>query len=174
MVSTPSDGGLAMARIRSVKPEFWTSAQVLECSPNARLLFIGLWNFCDDYGRHPYSPKQCKAEIFPADPFTANQIEAMLLELEKNNLIEVYGHEDTEYFYVTGWHHQRIDKPQKPKYPDPFDEHSDMLPRSIPPDRIGEDKIREERKRVGDSQQSKKEVSKKERGKIIPFLGDTP
>ena len=46
-----------MARIRTVKPEFWASEQVMECSPIARLLFIGLWNFCDDAGNHPLSEK---------------------------------------------------------------------------------------------------------------------
>jgi hypothetical protein len=69
----------------------------------------------------------------------------MLDELEKNNLITVYGHEDTVYFHVTGWKHQRIDKPQKPKYPDPLDEYSENLPRTFPPDRIREDKIGEDK-----------------------------
>lgn len=56
-----------MARIRTIKPEFWTSEQVMNCSRDARLLFIGLWNFCDDYGRHPANSKQLKALIFPDD-----------------------------------------------------------------------------------------------------------
>ena len=30
----------------------WTSEQIVECSPIARLLFIGMWNFCDDGGNH--------------------------------------------------------------------------------------------------------------------------
>jgi len=47
-----------MARIRTIKPEFWVSEQVGECSPNARLLFIGMWNFCDDRGVHPAKPNR--------------------------------------------------------------------------------------------------------------------
>ena len=47
-----------MARIRTVKPEFWTSEQVAECTPIARLAFIGIWNFCDDNGIHPASIKR--------------------------------------------------------------------------------------------------------------------
>ena len=31
-----------MARIRSIKPEFWVSEQVAECSTSARLTFVGL------------------------------------------------------------------------------------------------------------------------------------
>ncbi len=56
-----------MARIRTIKPEFWTSEQVMECAPLARLLFIGLWNFCDDAGRMALSPKRIKAQILPSD-----------------------------------------------------------------------------------------------------------
>lgn len=128
-----------MSRIRSIKPEFWASAQVLECSRNARLLFIGLWNFCDDAGRHPASAKQCKAEVFPADELTEKDVSGMLQELSRNGLISFYQFEDKDYFYVTGWKHQRIEKAQPPKYPDPFQEHSRNIPEPLHPDRIGED-----------------------------------
>lgn len=113
-----------MARIRTIKPEFWTGEQVMECSPNARLLFIGLWNFCDDHGRHPLSPKQVKALVFPADPFTTDEVAGMFGELSANGLIRTYSVDGKEYFEVTGWHHQKIDKPQKPKYPAPLTERS--------------------------------------------------
>ena len=131
-------GGI-VARIRTIKPEFWTSAQVLECSTNARLLFVGLWNFADDQGRHPDNAKQCKAEVFPADDFTLADVQGMLDELSTNGLIARYVHDGKGYFYIPGWHHQRIDKPQKPKYPDPFDEHSTNVPRTFPPDTKGYD-----------------------------------
>ncbi|KKK60207.1 hypothetical protein LCGC14_3026700, partial [marine sediment metagenome] len=42
-----------MARIRTVKPDFWTSEDVAAVSRNARLLFIGLLNFADDVGNGP-------------------------------------------------------------------------------------------------------------------------
>lgn len=76
-----------MARIRSIKPEFWTSAQVMECSPNARLLFIGLWNFADDVGRMALSPKRIKAQIYPSDDFTSADVRRMIDELASNRLI---------------------------------------------------------------------------------------
>lgn len=137
-----------MARIRSIKPEFWTSAQILECSTNARLLFVGLWNFCDDLGRHPLIARQVKAEVFPADDMTERIITAMLDELIQNNLIVQYEHENKRYFYVSGWKHQRIDKPQPAKYPDPFHEHSRIIPRTFPPDTIREDKKGKELREV--------------------------
>lgn len=114
-----------MSRIRTIKPEFWTSEDIVECSTNARLMFIGIWNFCDDNGVHPYSPKSLKMQIFPGDEFTLGDIEKWLVELIKNNLIRTYHIDDKRYFIVTGWHHQKIDRPN-PKYPlpDKFDEYS--------------------------------------------------
>lgn len=117
-----------MARIRTIKPEFWTSEQVVECSPTSRLLFIGLWNFADDGGIIPSSPKSIKMKIFPGDDFTAIDIDNMLDELVNNNLVERYTVDDKEYLQITGWHHQKIEKPTlrypaKPKKPK-FDDHS--------------------------------------------------
>ncbi|WP_095148198.1 DnaT-like ssDNA-binding domain-containing protein [Pseudomonas sp. Irchel s3a18] len=100
-----------MARIRTIKPEFWTSEQVMECSALARLLFIGIWNFCDDAGNHPLSPKSLKALVFPGDDITALQISDLLAELESNGLLSVYSYSSKQYLHVNGWHHQKIDKP---------------------------------------------------------------
>lgn len=107
-----------MARIRSVKPEFWTAEQVMECSPIARLLFIGMWNFCDDAGNHPASVKTLKAEVFPADDLMSSDIESMVADLVANGLIEEYEAQGKAYWHVTGWHHQKIDQPTY-KYPMP-------------------------------------------------------
>ena len=100
-----------MARIRTIKPEFWTSEQVMECSTTSRLLFIGMWNFCDDAGNHPAAYRTLKAEVFPADDFTALQVEALVSELMAAGLIEEYEADGKKYWHVTGWHHQRIEKP---------------------------------------------------------------
>lgn len=101
-----------MARIRSIKPEFWSSEQVMECSPMARLLFIGLWNFCDDGGNHVASAKTVKAEIFPGDDISSTDVQGMLDELTSNSLIAFYTNGDKQYLHVTGWKkHQKIDRP---------------------------------------------------------------
>lgn len=100
-----------MARIRSIKPEFWTSEQVMESSPLARLLFLGIWNFCDDSGVHPLKPVSLKALIFPGDDIDSTTIRRLLDELSSNGLVALYAVGEKEYLQVTGWHHQRIDKP---------------------------------------------------------------
>jgi hypothetical protein len=134
-----------VARIRSIKPEFWTSEQVMECSPNARLMFIGMWNFADDCGRLPCSTKSIKAQIFPSDDISLETIRGMINELSSNGLVLIYSVEDKDYLQITGWSHQRIDKPQAPKYPAPFFDDSATVPRTLPPDRKGEDRKGEEK-----------------------------
>lgn len=132
-----------MPRIRTIKPEFWSSGQILECSKNARLLFVGLWNFSDDHGRHPYRLKQIKAEVFPGDDDTEDDISHMLTELEHVGLIYVYTVGNERFLEITGWHHQRIDKPQPARYPEPirapFQDHSKNDPGTFPPDSKGKD-----------------------------------
>lgn len=101
-----------MSRIRTIKPELWTSEQVVSCSPFARLLFIGLFNFCDDNGVHPASYIRLKAEVFPADNFEISEVKQWINELIQNELIREYVAEDKAYWIVTGWRkHQRIDRP---------------------------------------------------------------
>ena len=142
-----------MSRIRTIKPEFWISEQVMNCSHSARLLFIGLWNFCDDGGVHPANIRKLKAEVFPGDDVTLTDVEGWMKALISQKLVAEftaqYNNESCTFWFVTGWKHQRIDKPYL-KYPDhkeqqasastasaaattpqPFDEHSTTIPRTV-------------------------------------------
>ena len=120
-----------MARIRSIKPEFWSSDQILDISPIARLAFIGLWNFCDDAGRHKASCRQLKAEVFPADAFDEQAIHALVDELVTSGLLLEYQVDGARLWQVTGWHHQKIDRPKPSKYPGPDAEGSESIPRQF-------------------------------------------
>ncbi|MFT4059801.1 MAG: hypothetical protein QM652_09650 [Legionella sp.] len=111
-----------MSRIRTIKPEFWVSEQIIACSPHARLLFIGMWNFADDNGASPISYVRLKAQIFPADNFTIEEIKKWVNELIQNELIREYVIDGKSYWIVTGWkNHQRIDRPTY-RYPLPQSE----------------------------------------------------
>ncbi len=108
-----------MAKIRSIKPEFWSSAQLIACSREARLLFIGLWNFSDDAGVHPASLITLKARVFPGDNLIADDIKIWVEELIKQNLLIEYEVNRERYWQVTGWKkHQLITRPNY-KYPVP-------------------------------------------------------
>jgi hypothetical protein len=113
-------------RIRTIKPEFCTSEQVVECSTSARLLFVTMWCFCDDAGRHPASVRRLKMECFPGDPFTHEQMQDYVNELHASGLLVEYEHDGQRFWQVTGWKHQKIDRPNY-KYP-PFDSSGNPQP----------------------------------------------
>lgn len=160
-----------MPRIRTIKPEFCTSEQIAECSPSARLLFATMWCFCDDAGRHPASVLRLKAECFPFDSYTKDEMTAFVRELHAAGLLVEFEYEGKRYWQVTGWSHQKIDRPNA-KYGPVFEEkrgsssvmvggsieglvvefgdHSPNAPRpfvdSSPPEGKGRERKREERK----------------------------
>lgn len=129
-----------MARIRTLKPEFWTDEKVVELSPFARLLFIGLWNFADDDGRMVHSPKRIKMQILPADDA---DISELLGEIRRQSLIETYVVDGVEILQVCKFtKHQKVDKRTPSKLPENPD--SPRIPPSSPDGRDqGRDQGRE-------------------------------
>ncbi len=123
-----------MARIRTIKPEFWSNERVMCCSRGSRLLFIGLWNFADDTGRLRDSAKSIRAQIFPGDDDVNSEIvRGMIDELSSNGLVNKYEVDGEGYLEITGWNHQRIDRPHASKHPAP---NSTNDRRPFPPDLI--------------------------------------
>lgn len=76
-----------MARIRTIKPDFFKNEQVANCSPLDRLFFIGLWTQADREGRVLNRPKRLKAEILPYDNY---KVDDGIKKLEKAGLIFKY------------------------------------------------------------------------------------
>lgn len=146
-----------MARIRTIKPEFWTSEQIMECSRDARLLFIGIWNFADDDGRFAVSLKRLKAQILPSDDdATSANIRRWLDELSTNGLILIYPARNSEQIaQITGWHHQKIDRRNPSKLPPPPNASASvrrLLVEQSPPEGKGREGIEEPSHEVGISQ----------------------
>ena len=77
-----------MARIRTIKPEFFTSDDICALSPLARLLYVGLWCEADREGRLVWTPGVMKRRYLPDD---ACDIEALGAELTGRGLIRLYG-----------------------------------------------------------------------------------
>lgn len=122
-----------MARIRTVKPEFWTDEKVVECSIPARLLFIGLFNFANDKGCLERSPKRIKMQVFPADVIDC---EPLIGELITHGLLMEYTVSGNRYLQIKGFSkHQKINRPSVSKIPVP-DEFSEpgtpSPPHSLP------------------------------------------
>lgn len=92
-----------MARIRSIKPEFFTSDDICALSPLARLLYIGLWCEADREGRMVWLPRVFKRRYLPDDEC---DIEMLCKELLGRDLVRLYG--DDLAFIPTFSEHQRV------------------------------------------------------------------
>jgi hypothetical protein len=141
-----------MARIRSIKPEFWKDGKIGRMSDSCALFFIGLWNFCDDEGK-------CKNDSFELASnmprFKSQHISKWIQTLFECGSIQLSV--DFKWISITNWNHQKIDKPRLPsvlkkdiEWLQPleadlsanarrlFDDNSGNVRRK---DRIGEDRI---------------------------------
>lgn len=119
-----------MARIRTIKPTFFTSLTVAGLTPEQRLTFIGLWTHVDDEGRCVDDPRLIKAALWPLDDRTAGDIEGDLRALTEASLIVRYVLRERSYLAVRTWsEHQRISHPSGSNLPDP----SECEIRPLPP-----------------------------------------
>jgi hypothetical protein len=103
-----------MARIRTIKPEFWVDDQIVELDFVARLLFIGLWNFVDDEGYIEFKPKRIKMQVFPAD---ALDITGLLQSLLESSRVEEMDSDQGRLLKITNWErHQKISHSAKTRF----------------------------------------------------------
>ncbi len=112
-----------MARIRTIKPDFWTDERLTECSLSARLFFIGLWNFSDDAGNLQRSARKLKMQIFPADSLDC---EPLIQELLTHGVLREYSVNGENFLNIKNFgKHQIINRPSKSNIPVPdFSEDS--------------------------------------------------
>lgn len=109
-----------MARIRTIKPEFFTSEDIVELEPLARLLYIALWCEADKRGRLSWKPKTFKMRYFPADNV---DIDALCDALVTRGLVCLYG--DSLAHIPSFEEHQHINPREKEStFPDPNDHAS--------------------------------------------------
>lgn len=152
-----------MARIRTIKPEFWTDERLTECSLSARLLFIGMLNFADDNGNLQRSAKRIKMQVFPADSIDC---EPLIIELITHGLLTEYSVSEDKYLNIKNFKkHQIINRPSKSVIPQPpFSEGSlsthGVLTDGKEGNRKGKEEEKKEEKELSDDN-SKKPVNHK-------------
>lgn len=109
-----------MARIRSIKPQFFMNEDVAALPFEWRLLFVGLWTQADRDGRLLDRPQRLRAALFPYDDLNIDQ---GLGRLANAGLINRYEQDGQRLIEIPKWA-----KHQRPHNTEPVSE----LP---PPDR---------------------------------------
>ncbi|MEV7606100.1 hypothetical protein AB0N65_11730 [Paenarthrobacter sp. NPDC089322] len=106
-----------MARIRTIKPDFWTDGKIVQLSAFARLLYIGMWNFtlCD-HGHVADDSFKLKLQILPGD---AVDVDALLGELfDAGRVVRITDAAGRTYLHVKRFEeHQKIDPRWKTRCP---------------------------------------------------------
>jgi uncharacterized phage protein (TIGR02220 family) len=134
-----------MARNRMIKPEFWDDEKLAKTSRDARLTYIGLWNFSDDYGVVKGNPSWLKNHIFPyEDSMSIQKFTAILNELSSGNWILPFDHNGESYFFIKNFlSHQVINRPSKQRNPVPPDNITEC---SVSPQQLLMDEIKDKDK----------------------------
>jgi hypothetical protein len=86
-----------MARLRTIKPGFFTNDLLAELPPLGRLLFAGLWCQADRAGRLEDRPRRLKAEVLPYDDCDVDQL---LNALADRGFIRRYAVEGNRYITI--------------------------------------------------------------------------
>lgn len=108
-----------MPRMRTLKPEAFTSETLMNVSVHARWNFAGLWTYVDDEGRGRADARLIKAALWALDDeVTTREVAAFLDELECERLLCRYEHDGKRYLHIVNFaEHQRPNRPVPSKLP---------------------------------------------------------
>jgi hypothetical protein len=106
-----------MARIRSIKPETFTDADLGELPPLHRWLFVGMWGHADCEGKLLDKPRELRVKILPYDD--GADVDAMLWDLAEAGFLVRYERDEVRYLIIPSLpKHQKFHRDEKPKgYP---------------------------------------------------------
>lgn len=105
-----------MARIRTIKPEFWKDEELSELPEITHLFAAALLNYADDEGYFNANPALIKAELFPLrEP--SRDIHGMLSELSDIGYLRLFrGAKNKVYGLVVNFaKHQKVNRPSPSK-----------------------------------------------------------
>ena len=140
-----------MPRIRTVKPDHWNDAELVNISLGAHLLWIGSWNFSDDEGIFENDPLLLKSQVFPRrTDVRLEQVSQWLDQLVKARYIIPFEYEKKGYYiHRTFKTHQKIDKPHSSKIPykvlKTIEGYSTNVRRTFDASRVVESRVKERR-----------------------------
>jgi hypothetical protein len=107
-----------VARIRTIKPEFWQDEKLAPLPALTRLVFIGLISQADDAGRLIDNVKMLDGQLFPLTDETCGPSLDELARLGR--IIRYHSESGQRLLQITHWDtHQKVDRPSKYTLPPP-------------------------------------------------------
>ena len=102
-----------MARIRTIKPEFWQDEKLVSESDSVRLIFLGLISLADDCGRLLDKPVKIEADLFDgASDRRADVVSALNRLAEIGRIRRGKTASGQQVIEIVNWRkHQRVDHP---------------------------------------------------------------
>lgn len=129
-----------MARIRQIKPEFWSSPSTASASAVARLLFIAMWNWADDSGHGTANLKELEGFAFPHDDVAelsggkCRNFRHCVAEVSGCFGVVFYNVRGRLYYEIPSWqNHQRNERLAKGKFPLPAEGEIVDMTRDLEP-----------------------------------------
>jgi hypothetical protein len=132
-----------MARIRTIKPTFFRSRSVKKLTDKAKLSWIALWNLADDEGRLLDELGILTGDLWSLS-LSEKNLDKVLDELHTHGRIVRYEVAGQAFIQVTGWEHQRINRPTPSLLPPvPISARSLRAPASLTVGREGKGRDKE-------------------------------
>lgn len=111
-------------RIRTIRPEFYSSESVGSMTWKTRLVFINLWSYVEDNGVQLDNPRLFRGQCMPYDDSVLDGIEDAFAELEQCGSIIRYERDGKRLLFIPGFEKwQNIQRPGTCHYlpPDGWD-----------------------------------------------------
>ncbi len=105
-----------MARIRTIKPEFFTSEDIVSMSPLARLFYVGLWCEADRLGRMEWKPLTFKMRYLPGDQC---DVPTLANELIERGLVVLYEVDGKKYAEIPTFTEHQVINNREAESPNP-------------------------------------------------------
>ncbi|MDP9203475.1 MAG: hypothetical protein M3P26_16330 [Gemmatimonadota bacterium] len=110
-----------MARIRSLKPDFWQDEKMAPLAPIHRLVFLGLISQADDAGRLVDNVRLFDGLLFPQTEESSRESLDILARLKR--IVRYSGPSGQRLIQIVRWKdHQKVDNPSVRVFPAPLAE----------------------------------------------------
>lgn len=113
-----------MTRIRTIKPDFFTSPDTAKASFPVRIFYAAMWCWADDFGVGETNLNGLLGHAFPdSDEFTAQDVRRFCADVAQHFGVTFYTVRGRHYFAIPSWEkHQKLERrAERRKYPAPDD-----------------------------------------------------